>query len=95
MVELIGATIGTALDNPRTTDQLVTKRLCVRPPSGLGERTDRTHEYGGEKGMSTKQMYDLDSGGYDIRNKANIIERELDLGLALRAIDRARWMYVA
>jgi hypothetical protein len=49
MVELIGATIGTALDNPRTTDQLVTKRLCVRPPSGLGERTDRTHEYGGEK----------------------------------------------
>jgi hypothetical protein len=40
-------------------------------------------------------MYDFDSGGYDIRNKANIIERELDLGLALRAIDRARWMYVA
>lgn len=93
LVDLIDSMSGTAIDNLRNGDELITKRCCVRLPEGRGEQAGCDYEAPIEKGM-TKYILDLDGCKHTTRNKSDIAKREKDLGFSFRVIDRERWEYV-
>ena len=91
---LIDAVTGIASDNPRTGEDRVPKRVCIRQLEEDGELlTDSKSDNSVEKGMS-KYILDLDGNKHATRNKSDIAQREKDLAFAFRSIDSDRWEYV-
>ena len=64
------------------------KRPCLRPLEGGGEQGEDTT--GKTKGMS---IVDLDGGEHPTRNKADLIQRERDVGCTYRMMDAAKQYY--
>lgn len=73
-----------------TDEEALAKRPCLRPLVEGGEQEDDT----GEKlrGMST-YLLDLDGVKHSTRNKTVNPQRERDLYLVFRTMDREKWEY--
>ena len=94
LVDLFDPVSGTATDNPRTREDRVAKRLCIRLPETEGELAESKNlEVPIEKG-TTKYILDLDGYKHLTRNKTDIAQREKELWFAFRTVDKDRWEYV-
>jgi hypothetical protein len=89
LLGLVDATLGTAADNPRTSEALPIKRLRTRLPEEVGEPTDGRDD----KGMS-KYILDLDGVKHSTRNNSDIAQREKDLGFVFRMADQDRHEHI-